>query len=1650
MVEDEVEEEENVSSKNATLDQTDPSLVVTCLRYLSSLASRVSLTLRSDPYMALVEVAVEFAKITSIRKSRLSTQLVEHSDALVKEMWEEAYSILGGLTSTIHGGSGEGISLVAKALLPLIMMTCFPAVTTTIPKEISAARKRSLAFLLASGKNGEKTSNDALQLLMQHICIQVPDKAEYRHMAHKTIGEILEKSASTTVKGEERENQNSARFVNFLLKYGRHTKPGYRLFAIEVAEELLLNSTFVVPTELRTVVKKKATKGKNQKSRKTAQSPTLTDSIELENIEDEARDSNREGGVGSNQAEADREIEKELLILAASMDIDQSLEVHGNENAEERNNSTHKIRSGAALEGQTVVFSEEDHFELLTLLAEFLLERSSDKVVAVRAKAISALATSLEQVQILRSDSLHSVASHYERAIRKVYFEAEKEEKSENLESNKSSKGTMDVETKATSSAASHAKSKSSLGHENAQPSLISLIKRRLEDERSTVRKSALQLLETFCRFDKCASLEQSWLDLFKNSCFDPLLIIRKQAALSLTALATDFSDVKILCSTWVQSVPVLAFDTEQSVQEASLHAFVDIVVSRILDTKSDREKKSTEGKNKKKSENSDENNPKINYVDNDPVAWNLFVQVTLAGSDTSARTLAKLAQMMVSTGESVEYRREARSLIKFLALVLRSIQDILDGVDIDTNDDGEKTKLYKDVEIACWKAMATFGSLPSFASNLDLGFVLESWNRVKGNDKVNVDTKLRILQTLGTLVGEIKNGQKVFDDLLERLEDFSVTPPIIQASTQLLVKLTDKLCSNGDGASQQKTRNESAAKNIAWMTRLLAVAESTLGDIIVPSDQGQISTAFKSFTQLEAVLFTAGEIAQFLPKANVPQRLVTLLQTFISSTFKGVVVGRSHSEVEAQGSKNLNFSESESLHPMSVEEDQAKEKDSSVANEDDELVVDFGKGRSSAAAGRKNKSVRSTSKSVLLNIPASTKALAYVSLGKLCLQDFTLAKTCIAAFARELEISPSFLVRNNVMVVMCDLVVRYSNLVDNYLSKLTICLRDENEMVRRQTLVMLTNLLQEEFIKLRQGNLFFPLLLTLVDDSEVLRQFSLVCFENIISKQVGLNSNLTKTQQSNQNQSNNIFFSNFIEAIFFLNDFRGHPSYNQYHYSARERQVFNLSGGGRNRARRFTIYKIFFDHMEDQHKYQISFRLCDEILQNFLDGQIPFSESAQHLLYDVLCILSSDEIRLKNISSRIGKAASGAREAASSELSGEAGEVVASEDDVSTIESQKKLVEATGHLAAQVVKKTTIERIVPIFIDLKGYLAKNHSPLLKQVMQYLSNLIKEMPDEMAEVLDFNPQLAMELAYETRLQRTIRENKERMLQRGEKVTDDHDDDAKDGEEISTFTRVSQRPRPRTHVAASYSSLSAAAAAPTPWKRMATELAEFAVPKLKTGSAPYRPSPANAPLQSIASASHSSSSTVISHVPSTPKTPKAAGKNISSAPKVLPPNTPGDISSPMVNKMRRTSMIIRTPSKSTPAEKGERSDEQNEVSETSSKESASNANINIEDAENESRKAKRPRYADDHSDSDSVEETENVASNPQQRAKKYAKKTAPGSPTMAKAKPVAKRPKVTEKKKKEEDEESDAIAAALLALSSPVKPAKTKAKRKRHF
>ena len=127
---------------------------------------------------------------------------------------------------------------------------------------------------------------------------------------------------------------------------------------------------------------------------------------------------------------------------------------------------------------------------------------------------------------------------------------------------------------------------------------------------------------------------------------------------------------------------------------------------------------------------------------------------------------------------------------------------------------------------------------------------------------------------------------------------------------------------------------------------------------------------------------------------------------------------------------------------------------------------------------------------------------------------------------AQELLTSKHPIVRNNIIINLCDLVVRYSTRVDPYIHVISSCLKDESLLVRKQTLILLSRLLQEDYIKWK-GSLFFHFVSCLVDEG--LSRFAEFCLVHLLQVRYPA-----------------MFYQHFVESIFFFNSYEKHKGKNQ------------------------------------------------------------------------------------------------------------------------------------------------------------------------------------------------------------------------------------------------------------------------------------------------------------------------------------------------------------------------------------------------------------------------------------------------------------------------------------------------------------------------
>ncbi|XP_060896813.1 condensin-2 complex subunit D3 [Labrus mixtus] len=359
-------------------------------------------------------------------------------------------------------------------------------------------------------------------------------------------------------------------------------------------------------------------------------------------------------------------------------------------------------------------------------------------------------------------------------------------------------------------------------------------------------------------------------------------------------------------------------------------------------------------------------------------------------------------------------------------------------------------------------------------------------------------------------------------------------------------------------------------------------------------------------------------------------------------------------------------------------------------------------------------------------SLPTRVRAHGVITLGKLCLQHEELVQKYLPVFARELEVGTEVAVRNNVVVIMCDLCVRYTNIVDHYIPNISACLQDNEAVIREQTLIMLTNLLQEEFVKWK-GSLFFRFMVALVDPIPAIASLCEYCLLHLLLK-----------------KNPEMFSMHFIECIFHFNSYDQHKTYNKFTQSERERVKFSLKGA-QHREKRFRIYRFLLEHFTDAQRFNIVNKINQSVLACFADEELPLDADGVEILSETFKILSLKEMKLQAVSAPAGGPAE--EEPEEENMANMAKAVLQA--------AQKKVV-------SQVQKKAFIENTVPLIIGLKSLLEQKRSPVLRDLMAYLQVTMQDYRNEVKEFFSGDEQLAAELEFALKTAEREREVEQQM------------------------------------------------------------------------------------------------------------------------------------------------------------------------------------------------------------------------------------------------------------------------------------------------
>ncbi|OAE23585.1 hypothetical protein AXG93_4316s1160 [Marchantia polymorpha subsp. ruderalis] len=899
---------------------------------------------------------------------------------------------------------------------------------------------------------------------------------------------------------------------------------------------------------------------------------------------------------------------------------------------------------------------------------EVLLHRSSDKIPSVRARSLANLAQAIELLSVDVSSRRHLQSL--------LGFNGIAPQGTRVLNANSTALHCSDTgDTPILGGYTPSPEPSSDLpgatpltpgaGHRD----LWSLLQRRCLDDKVAVRKSALVLMKKSTTLLGKAP-EDDILHALGAACGDSMISIRKSALAAISEVLRKFPGDLRVAREWLRSALPLAFDNETTLQDECLNLFEELVVDRvslISTLKLPRSKllhKTGRGIHQSSQDTQELNDDDVEKLL--PIGALGILKEMADGSSISSC----VKRICFSLGKKKRLRPG-------VALALQNL------ISAHRSPDGAWFLLSEVSEFVPkavgWEFLRTHWQLLDGRENgraKGQGSETLEGTLPRGTSSKWAVNRVHLLQTISNVAVELPPdaAADLASELLERLQAFDMHSAEVGAHIKALAVLCKRkvvAVEQGDqlvevwvkqlleesgnilescikSPSSRGTAQEGAED--AFRTPVSQTREMQ-GDKQTENrwnkDRGQVKGQVVSATQLETVVFTVGALALVCPRVK-DARVVTLVQTLITTAKR--VIGRT------RGGEAQRLLIREKVTP--------------------EVYVHL-----------------------------------WVALGKLCLADDSLAKRCIPLFVQELGRTNSAAVRNNITIVMTDFCVRYTALVDGYLHDLTKSLKDSCELVRRQTFVLLSRLLQRDYVKWR-GMLFHRFLLMLVDDSPKISQLAKFVFSSILKLKAPL-----------------LAYNSFVEALFVLNDCVSQASSSaMLQVPESERSVFSLRGNTTDVVeKRMQIYGTLLQQMNPEHLLATSAKLCSEVLAAAADGLLDLKDGpSQCVLQDALLILASKELRIINPRASAG----------TSELEDDDGGAAAA------------VAAVKGRVVTQLMKKNLVQNAVPIFIELKRLLESQNSPMLGLLMDSMRQMLKDYKSEIEEILVADKQLQKEILYD--------------------------------------------------------------------------------------------------------------------------------------------------------------------------------------------------------------------------------------------------------------------------------------------------------------
>lgn len=831
------------------------------------------------------------------------------------------------------------------------------------------------------------------------------------------------------------------------------------------------------------------------------------------------------------------------------------------------------------------------------------------------------------------------------------------------------------------------------------QPYLISSLRQRAYcDDKATVRKAAIQALVEILSFEVSnkresrRNLAQEDVSVLRYVCQDKSVAVRKAAAEALVSLLLHVQKdsegkegihCSMLESAWVQSVMPMIHDPEQSCITKVVESFESLVILPICESSAEDFELAPNRLNS---------------------CWRIL---SLINSDATASGEVKGAKnsLKLTTIKAFENKDSKTKKMQCVA-ILNQFKSITNDTQT-INDDLAKTKFE-----AIWCMIENIGKLDSnvnVAGVINLKTVLrdsdmntellvssckkflEKCNDLSDYDKDNRWSSLAstksCLNSISSFALYMKKDEikSLAFDLKAATKSFQLVLDLIGPSTNALISLAAAFCEDG--------LNLNVAHRCAdWIKEIFYGCEAYLNAYVSSQTLGgQVDD-----TKLSRVIYTVGEMSMvgYKPNEDNKKQLVSLRR-------------KSSSDGDVNPIEGLHICPSKRLIRLI------------------QSVLPH--------------TLPSTDETPGSVISSVVRAHAFVSFGKLCLRDESLTKENLNVFAKELSQDgpdSNDAVRSNALLVLGDLCITYTNLVDKFIPLMASCLQtnSKSSIVQQHALILFSNLLLQGYIKWK-GLLFHRFAAaTVANDLSVSKLAKTLLCGPLLSKE--------KT----------LILNNFVGAVFVLNGCNSHAVQKGNRLSITNDLTPDMEFVLKidDPEKRMNIYSFLLDNMEDEEKIAITARLAKEILSSATETSGVLANAASmhggvtrehgNQLHGAYSVLSDCLTILVDPRIMVGKT----RSVDSSECEDLNSSLASIGPSITQLSSVK------NRLLSKINRKHLIESMIPILCNLKVVLEKSRSPLLKNLMEYLVCIFRQYKQEVHEVLESDATLLQEIKYDTR------------------------------------------------------------------------------------------------------------------------------------------------------------------------------------------------------------------------------------------------------------------------------------------------------------